>query len=496
MHALSGTRDNGVKRAIVIGGGIVGGSVAWRLAREGVEVTILERGRTGEEASWAAAGMIAPQAEAQGPGPFFDLCLKGREIFDTIVDMLRRESGIDPEYGEGGILYTAFGAEEQAELQERARWQQDHGGTVEELTDAEARKLEPALSPEVTYALHMPRDRSVNNRELTRAYLAAATAHGAQIREHARVAAIVSKNGRASGVRLNDGSELLTDVTVNAAGAWAGEIHGTEQDRVATYPVRGQILCFEASRSTAGPSIFSLHGYLVARRDGRLLAGSTMEEAGYDKRLTLAGIEKIARGAMKMMPGLGAVSFREAWAGLRPATNDFMPVLGPSPSVSNLYYATGHFRSGILLSAITGEIISDLVHGRSPAVDLKPFAPERFLAKPLIKALGLVRDILFRSRIDAAAQALGVQVAYASSLDQARTRLAEAEPQIIFVDLSDANFAVDAVAKETKRMASCARLIGFASHVDLKALASARDAGFDMTLSKSEFTARLGELLS
>jgi hypothetical protein len=336
----------------------------------------------------------------------------------------------------------------------------------------------------------------VDNRKLTRAYATAAILKGINILEGAQVAEVIVDHNCASGVRTHDGHVHEADIVIDAAGAWAGELRGLESDRVETYPVRGQILCFESRPGSLGESVFSPRGYLVPRRDGRVLAGSTMDEAGYNKAVTLGGIEKIARGAATMVPGMGDLPFREAWAGLRPATNDFMPVLGPSPSVSNLYYATGHFRSGILLSAITGEIISDLVHGRSPAVDLKPFAPERFLAKPLIKALGLVRDILFRSRIDAAAQALGVQVAYASSLDQARTRLAEAEPQIIFVDLSDANFAVDAVAKETKRMASCARLIGFASHVDLKALASARDAGFDMTLSKSEFTARLGELLS
>lgn len=482
-------------KAVVIGGGIIGGSVGWRLAREGAEVTILERGRAGEEASWAAAGMIAPQAEAQGPGPFFDLCLKGRESFKAIVETLRRESSIDPEYCEDGILYVAFGAEEQAELHERAQWQKQQGGTLDELSGADARKLEPGVSPDVTYALHMPHDRSVNNRELTRAYIAAAIAHGAHLREGAKVAAVLTVNGRATGVRLSDGNEIAADVIVNAAGTWAGEIRGLEQDKVATYPVRGQILCFDASRSTASPSIFSLHGYLVARRDGRLLAGSTMEEAGYDKRLTLAGIEKISRGAIKMMPSLGAAPFREAWAGLRPATRDFMPILGRSPSVPNVFYATGHFRSGILLSAISGEIIADLVHERQPSLDLKPFAPDRFAAKASIKALGLVRDILFRSRIDAAAQVLGVQVAYASNLEQARTRCTEGRPEMVFADLSDASFPAVETAEEIKRSATGARLIGFASHIDLKSLASARDAGFDLTLSRSEFTARVAELL-
>jgi glycine oxidase len=482
-------------KAVVIGGGIIGSCVGWRLAREGADVTILERGRVGQEASWAAAGMIAPQAEAQGPGAFFDLCIHAREVFAAIVGPLKQECGIDPEYDDAGILYVAFGAAEQNELHERAAWQSGHGGVVEELTGDEARKLEPGLSAEVTYALNMPRDRRSDNRELTRAYAAAAIARGARIREGASVAAMVVQHGRATAVRLHDGNEVAADVIVNAAGAWAGDLRGVEDDKVSTYPVRGQMLCFEGIRPIAGPSIFSLHGYLVPRRDGRVLAGSTMEEAGYDKRVTLDGITKIAQGASKMMPAIGAMAFREAWAGLRPATRDFMPVLGPSPSAPNLFYATGHFRSGILLSALTGEILADLIYDRVPAIDLKPFAPARFALGTKVKALGLVRDILFRSRIDATAQALGVDVAYASSLEQARARCAEATPQTVFADLSDVNFPGEATAAEIKRVAVGARLVGFASHVDLKPLAAARAAGFDLALSRSEFTARLAELL-
>ncbi len=482
-------------KAIVIGAGIIGGSVAWRLACEGAAVTILERGRAGQEASWAAAGMIAPQAEAQGPGPFFDLCIRAREVFAATVERLRAESGIDPEYDDAGILYIAFDAAEQAELEHRARWQKAAGGAVEELSGDEARKLEPGLSKEVIYATHMPQDRRTENRQVTRAFAAAAIAKGAQLREGARVESIVTKGDRAAAVRLTDGAELPADVIINAAGAWAGEIRGLEGDHVATYPVRGQMLCFDGLKPLRGPSIFSLHGYIVPRRDGRLIVGSTMEEAGYDKRVTLAGIEKIARGAMKMMPALDGLAFREAWAGLRPATKDFLPVIGASPALSNVFYATGHFRSGILLSALTGELIADLVAGRAPAIDLKAFAPARFAVKRPTKVLGLVRDILFRSKIDAVAQVLGIEVAYASTIEQASKRCAELGPAIVFADLSDTNFPALPTAIAIKGDGGQARLIGFASHIDLKPLAAAREAGFDQTLSRSEFTSRLADLI-
>lgn len=375
-------RDSGREyselKAIVMGGGIIGCSVAWRLAAEGVVTTVLERGRVGQEASWAAAGMIAPQAEAEGPGPFFDFCMKARDTFDGIVDRLVREGGVDPEYDRAGILYVALDADERVQLERRASWQRSVGAPLEELSGAEARRVEPMLSPEAVYAIHMPTNRRTDNRKLTQAYAAAARKAGAEFVEGARVEALATRGERAVGVLMDDGSTLEADVVVNAAGAWAGEIRGLEADRVKLHPVRGQIVCFEVAPETIGPALFSLRGYVVPRRDGRLLAGSTMEEAGYNKSVTLAGLDKIARGAAAIVPTLGAATFREAWAGLRPATRDLLPVLGFSPSVSNVLWAAGHFRSGILLSAITGEIIVDLVQGRRPAVELGAFSAARF----------------------------------------------------------------------------------------------------------------------
>ena len=365
-------------KAIIIGGGIIGSSIAWRLAREGVAAIVLERARIGQEASWAAAGMIAPQAEAQGSGLFFDLCLAARRSFDASIDRLTAESGVDPEYDPHGILYLALDAAEQAELQGRARWHREAGARVEELTPAAARKVEPAISPDTVYALHLADNRRVDNRKLTHAYAAAAIKAGADFREGVRADAIVTANGRATGVRIHDGATLEADLIVVAAGAWSHELRGLEADRVKLHPVRGQIVCFEARPHLLAPAIFSMRGYLVPRRDGRILAGSTMEEAGYNKSVTLAGLDKITRGALAMVPGLGELPLREAWAGLRPATRDLLPVLGASPSAAGVIWATGHFRSGILLSMLTGEVIADVAMGRRPAIDLAPFSAARF----------------------------------------------------------------------------------------------------------------------
>jgi glycine oxidase len=483
------------KQVVIIGGGVIGSSIAWRLRREGAAVTVLERGRLGKEASWASAGMIAPQAEAQAPGPFFQLCLRARDTFEAALEMLRADTEVDPEYDRAGILYLALNDSERRELEQRAQWQTGAGGTVEELTPSAARQMEPGISPETVYALYMPLERRIENRKLTLAYATAAISKGAAFVEGVTAREVCVKGNNVTGVRTDDGRRFQADIVINAAGAWAGEIQGIA-DKLETYPVRGQIACFETRPGHLRSSVFSLGGYLVPRRDGRILAGSTMEEAGFDKSVTLAGLAKITVAALDMMPSLGELPLREAWAGLRPATRDFLPVLGPSPSVPDFFYATAHFRSGILLSAITGEIVADLVQTRNPSIDISPFSPKRFADPPKIRTLALIRDILFRSRIDAAAHALGSEVAYASDLEQALRLCSECRPATVIVDLSDAAFAPAEACQKIRSRAEQARLIGFASHVDLKTLNSARSAKFDLTLSRSDFTARLAELLS
>ena len=366
-------------KVLIIGAGIIGNAVAWRLARAGVETTIVERGRAGQEASWAAAGMIAPQAEAEGAGPFLRFCVEGKRAFEAILPELIEESGIDPEYDRGsGVLYLALNQTDRAELTARARWQRDAGLRVEEISGDEARAITPAISSQAIYALYFPHENRVENRQLTQAFLNAALRSGAKLVEDSGVDRVETRAGKFSGLRLLDGALLEGDAAVNAAGSWASLIRGTEADNVQLYPVRGQIVCFQARPNLVGPAIFSLRGYTVPRRDGRVLAGSTREMARYSKDVTLEGMESIVHAARDMLPALSALRFREAWAGLRPATADFLPVLGPSPSVPGLYYATGHFRSGILLAAITGRVIAAMVTGSEPETDIAHFSPSRF----------------------------------------------------------------------------------------------------------------------
>ncbi|HLH77938.1 MAG TPA: glycine oxidase ThiO [Candidatus Binataceae bacterium] len=366
-------------RVVIIGGGIIGGSIAWALARAGLQATILERARAGQEASWAAAGLLAPQAEAEGPGPFLHFCVEAKRAFEEILEQLIADSGIDPEYEPtSGVLYVALNEEERAELSRRAIWQRQAGLMVEELSAPAARAIVPQLSLATCAALYFRHDYRAENRKLTQAYLMAALRAGARLREESAVDRLLIQAGQVRGVVLIDGSEIEADAVVNAAGAWASQVKGAEVDRVNLFPIRGQILCFEALPTTLPVGLFSLRGYVVPRRDGRLLAGSTRERAGFSKYVTVEGMARIARGVRDLLPEMADLRFNQAWAGLRPAAEDLLPVLGPSPNLPGLYYAAGHFRSGVLLSAITGQIIAALLCGSRPRFDIAPFSPARF----------------------------------------------------------------------------------------------------------------------
>ena len=385
-------------------------------------------------------GCRADQAAGRGhePGPFFDLCVRGKKAFDSIVERLTHQSGIDPEYDQDGVLYVAFTEEQRAELSARARWQLDAGAPVEVLTPADARKLEPALSAEIIYALHLPTNRRLENRKLTQAYISAALKAGATFREGARVDAIVA-GARATGVRTADGAIDEADVIVNAAGSWAGEIRGLESDGINFRPVRGQIVCFE-TRPGPDRSVVVLE---------RRYPGAAPRRAP-------------ARGLGVRGGGLQ----QERDAGRNNARIE----------------RAGWFRRVGSAAKLGGAGENDAMK----AMD----------SEQPVKALGLVRDLFFRARIDAVARATGADVSYASTLDSALGQCAEGSFAMIFADLSDASLAtLDTVAR-LRAAAPHARLIGFASHVDLKALRSARDAGFDQTLSREQFTARLPELLS
>ena len=390
--------------AVVLGGGVVGLAAARELARRDLSVALVERGAVGRESSWAAGGMLAPQCEADAPDEFFRLACAARDLYPDFAAALLDETGIDIELDETGTLYLATSEADAREIERRYDWQSRAGLSVEKLTGDEARALEPQVSPRAVAALRFPRDWQVENRRLAEALRRACELGGVRIREHTPALSIGVERGRVVSVETAGGT-ISAGAVVVACGAWSSQVaikarrggeevergngqsghaagaHNNDDDssHVRVEPVRGQMLSFETG---AGPFvrhvIYGPRGYLVPRRGGRLLAGSTTERAGFDKSVTAEGRALVAAHAAELAPAVANLKVAEAWAGLRPRGEDDWPVVGESGEVENLFYATAHYRNGILLAPLTGALLADLIAGRSAPPLLAPFSPARF----------------------------------------------------------------------------------------------------------------------
>ena len=362
---------------IVVGAGVVGLAAARALAAGGARTVVVERGRVGEEASGAAAGMLAAQVHAAADDPLLHLCLRARDRHLHLADELREETGTSVELSALGALDVALTEEDDRALGARVAWQRAHGLSVELLTADEVRQAEPNVSAAVRRGALIPGDRRLDNVRLVRALAASAVSRGASLLCGRPVTAVLVENGRVAGVRT--GSETLrAPVVINAAGAWAGLLAG-DPAPPPVEPVRGQIVTFVVAPPLLRHVVWSARGYLVPRADGRLLAGSTLEKAGFDKSVTAGGLRTVLDIALEIAPRLADVPVVETWAGLRPGTPDEWPILGEG-AVPGLFHAAGLYRNGILLGPLAGEAVAQLALGRPPGVDLAPFAPGRFRA--------------------------------------------------------------------------------------------------------------------
>jgi glycine oxidase len=367
--------------ALVVGGGIIGLAVARALRLRGIrKVTLLERARPGLEASHAAAGMLAPQVEADRVDDFLALACRSRDLYPAFARELHEETGIDIELDQTGTLLLSFNEEDEEKARARRAWQTRAGLSVEQLTTEETLSLEPFVSRAVRGALRFPRDWQVENRLLASAL--AVACERLQVRLHAdtNVESILTKSGRVVGVETERGV-ISAPVVIVACGAWSSLISGGDKlaPALSIEPVRGQMLCFAANPQRTRHVVYSPRGYIVPRRNGRLLAGSTLEHAGFDKRVTAEGRRAIQAQALEIAPGIASLPLLDAWAGLRPRAPDDLPVLGMSTETDGLFYATGHYRNGILLAPVTGEVLAEQVTGGAASgAQWSAFAPARF----------------------------------------------------------------------------------------------------------------------
>jgi glycine oxidase len=345
----------------VVGGGVIGLAVAWRTAQRGLSVVVLERGELGAGTSHVAAGMLAPIAEAvPTEQPLLRLGLASVGMYPAFVAELAEAAGRDPGYLECGTLMIARDRDEAEALERQLAIRQELGLPVARLRASEARALEPALAPGLRLALEIPGDHVIDPRLLVPALGEALSRTGGEVRTGTEVASVIVDGDHVRGVALaSDGAEIDAGQVVIAAGVWSGAIDGVPDGaRVPLHPVKGQIMRLH---DPAGPGLLTRvlrmqGGYVAPRGDGRYVLGATMEERGFDTTVTAGAVFELLRDAIELLPGLGELVIDELSAGLRPATPDNAPAIGPT-AVGGLHWAAGHYRGGILLAPITASIV-------------------------------------------------------------------------------------------------------------------------------------------
>jgi glycine oxidase len=364
----------------IIGGGVIGVSIAFELAAEKLRVVVLERRQPGEEASWAAAGMLSPSPDSPRDFPLVPFAKESLRLYPRFVAAVEEASGKSAAYVRHGTLEFFFSPGAVAECQTRLRELQSFGLGAESVSVGEARRWESSAPSSARAALWLPEEGTVEPRLLMDALLEAAQNRGTEVRANCAVTGLVRDAGRCTGV-IAAGEKISAGTVVLCAGCFSNELAGQPSPPfvVPTRPVRGQMLALRPLPNSVNLRrvLRSESAYLIPRRDGRIVAGSTIEEAGFNKHVTPAGMQKILNAALEICPDLAGAEIVETWAGLRPGTPDDLPILGPA-DFAGLLIATGHYRNGILLAPATARVVCDWILGAKPAFDVSAFSPMRF----------------------------------------------------------------------------------------------------------------------
>jgi glycine oxidase len=360
----------------IAGAGLIGGAIALELVEAGLSVGVYDRGEPVHEASWASAGILSPAPENPGGIPMVPLGKASMALYPEFVARVEEISGEKSGFRPHGTIEALLSGDAVRDLSTLIAVHHGLGLKAEPLRGEEARELEPALSEEVEAAALRPEEASVDNRALVQAVLAAARNRGAQIFPGQGAQAVWREGGRCAGLKLRN-ENVAAKWTVVAAGCFSTEIEGVKV-YAPVRPAKCQMVALRAEGVQIERVLWSERIYLVPRNDGRILAGATVEYAGFDKQVTAGGLKKILAGAIELAPGLVEARIEETWAGLRPDSQDHLPILGPT-DVDGLMMATGHFRSGVLLTPITARLIVEWITRQSVSVDWERFSPMRFV---------------------------------------------------------------------------------------------------------------------
>ncbi len=363
----------------VIGGGLIGLSIAWRLARAGRAVTVLERATIGSGASLAATGMLAPAAEHEpGSDPLLPLALESLRLWPGFRDALEAESGRAIDYRPDGTLVLAVGRDEVERLRFRFDLQRRSGLDVTWLPGSEVRRLEPGLRPSVTAGIHCPLDHQVDPRLVMDALAEACRRAGVILAERTPVSALDWSGDRVTGVRVGEDG-VAADTVVIASGAWSGEGGLLPEDlALPVRPLKGQSLAVRttARTGTLGRMIWTEQVHMAPKGDGQLIVGATVEDCGFRPGVNAGGLYALLEGARRVLPGIEEMEVEAVWSGYRPTSDDDAPIL--DVLAPGLVAATGHHRNGYLLAPVTADAVADLVlRGALPEV-ARPFTRARF----------------------------------------------------------------------------------------------------------------------
>ncbi|HEV3163571.1 MAG TPA: glycine oxidase ThiO [Isosphaeraceae bacterium] len=361
---------------VIVGGGVIGLSIAYALAREGVAATVLDQAELGQAASWAGAGIIAPLAERPAGNPMAALRSLSARLYPEWSATLQAETGIDNGYRRTGGVDVAFTEAEDHALRALAgRWREE-GIAFERMDPRDFGRVEPALSPALRVAYFLPDRAQIRNPRHLRALAQAASQRGVHLRPGLAATGFDTRGGRITSVQTAEGP-LPCACAIVCAGPWSSCLLESLGVCVPTPPIKGQIVLLRSRQPLLTRIVEHGKNYLVPRDDGRVLVGATEEDAGFDTRSTPLAVRDLLDEALRLCPVLAQAEVERAWAGLRPGSLDARPYLGSAPGYANLIVATGHKRAGLQLSPGTAEVIADLVFGRPPRIDLTPFRLDR-----------------------------------------------------------------------------------------------------------------------
>jgi len=364
-----------VADVIIVGGGVIGASIAFELAAEKLDVLLIDSQQPAREASWAAAGMLSPGPDSPDALPLVPLAKESMRLYPEFIASVEELSGKTTAFARKGVFEVFTAPNGESERDEMVAQYQTLGLSIEPVATEVARKAEPALGPAVRAAAWLPEEATLDPRMLMDALLAALQNRGVEILGDSPVSSVMLGGNHCTGV-VTRGRNISAKCIVVAAGCFSAAIDWIGR-YAPTRPIRGQLLALESKSVTLARTLRSNKAYLVQRPNGRIIAGSTLEDAGFEKHVTPAGVRKILDGVLELAPALANAQLVNAWAGLRPGTPDHLPILGPT-DIRGLYMATGHYRNGILLAPATAKLLSRWILGGKPELDTERFSPLRF----------------------------------------------------------------------------------------------------------------------